>query len=226
MQGATPFHEGSGLWSEGGLLTPGPTLPRLPGPLRDQWLALACGGLPRSQWRVRAGFSPASLSTDPGPGDSIRGVTVNLTRIYTRLGDGGETHLGDMSRVPKTHPRIEAYGTVDELNAHLGVYLALPDAPYAEWIAHVQNDLFDVGADISVPHGGDRSRLRLRPQQTIWLEERCGEVNATLAPLRSFVLPGGTPAAAHLHVARTVCRRAGGRAGGSGGGGKRGGGGP
>ncbi len=135
-------------------------------------------------------------------------MTVNLTRIYTRHGDDGETHLGDMSRVAKTHPRIEAYGTVDELNAHLGVYLALPDAPYAEWIAHVQNDLFDVGADISVPHGGDRSRLRLRPQQTTWLEERCDEVNATLAPLRSFVLPGGTPAAAQLHVARTVCRRA------------------
>ncbi len=85
-------------------------------------------------------------------------MTVNLTRIYTRLGDGGETHLGDMSRVPKTHPRIEAYGTVDELNAQLGVALAgggLSDR-YAQWLRRVQNDLFDVGADISVPHGGDR----------------------------------------------------------------------
>jgi cob(I)alamin adenosyltransferase len=135
-------------------------------------------------------------------------MTVNLTRIYTRLGDDGETHLGDMSRVPKTHPRIEAYGTVDELNAQLGVYLAAPDAPYADWIRHVQNDLFDVGADVAVPHGGDRERLRLRPEQTTWLEERCDEVNAGLEPLRSFVLPGGTPAAAQLHVARTVCRRA------------------
>ncbi len=135
-------------------------------------------------------------------------MTVNLTRIYTRLGDDGETHLGDMSRVPKTHPRIEAYGTVDELNAQLGVYLALPGAPYAEWIRHIQNDLFDVGADVAVPHGGDRERLRLRPEQTTWLEERCDEVNAGLEPLRSFVLPGGTPAAAQLHVARTVCRRA------------------
>src|SRR3712207_7452937 len=89
-------------------------------------------------------------------------MTVNLTRIYTRLGDDGETHLGDMSRVPKTHPRIEAYGTVDELNAQLGVYRAVPGAPYGEWIGRIQNDLFDVGADISVPHGGDRSRLRLR----------------------------------------------------------------
>jgi len=135
-------------------------------------------------------------------------MTVNLTRIYTRLGDDGETHLGDMSRVPKTHPRIEAYGTVDELNAHLGVYRSLPGAPYADWIGRVQNDLFDVGADISVPHGGDRTRLRLRPEQTTWLEARCDEVNATLEPLRSFVLPGGTPAAAQLHVCRTVCRRA------------------
>src|SRR2546429_10008099 len=85
---------------------------------------------------------------------------VNLTRIYTRLGDGGETHLGDRSRVPKTHPRIEAYGTVDELNAHLGVTLTLPDLPdrYGAWLRRVQNDLFDVGADIAVPPGGERAR--------------------------------------------------------------------
>ena len=109
-------------------------------------------------------------------------MTVNLTRIYTRLGDGGETHLGDMSRVPKTHPRIEAYGTVDELNAQLGVALAgggLSDR-YAEWLRRVQNDLFDVGADISVPHGGDRERLRVAPEQTEWLEQACDEVNADL----------------------------------------------
>jgi cob(I)alamin adenosyltransferase len=137
-------------------------------------------------------------------------VTVNLTRIYTRLGDDGETHLGDMSRVPKTHPRIEAYGTVDELNSQLGVALALPDLParFAEFLRRVQNDLFDVGADISVPPGGERTRLRVAPEQTAWLEQTCDEVNAELAPLRSFVLPGGTPAAAQLHVCRTVCRRA------------------
>jgi len=137
-------------------------------------------------------------------------MTVNLTRIYTRLGDGGETHLGDMSRVAKTHPRIEAYGTVDELNAHIGVALAisgLPD-PYGEWLARIQNDLFDVGADVAAPHDPGRERLRVLPEQTTWLEERCDEVNATLAPLKSFVLPGGTPAAAQLHVCRTVCRRA------------------
>jgi len=137
-------------------------------------------------------------------------VTVNLTRIYTRLGDSGETHLGDMSRVPKTHPRIEAYGTVDELNAHIGLAITVPDLPeqYREWLRHVQNDLFDVGADISAPEDPERERLRVLPAQTEWLEQRCDEVNATLQPLHSFVLPGGTPAAAHLHVCRTVCRRA------------------
>jgi cob(I)alamin adenosyltransferase len=137
-------------------------------------------------------------------------MTVNLTRIYTRLGDKGETHLGDMSRVPKTHPRIEAYGTVDELNALIGLALTLDGVPaaYAEWLRRVQNDLFDVGADVSVPEGGERERLRVQPEQTEWLEQACDEVNATLPPLKSFVLPGGTPLASHLHVARTVCRRA------------------
>ena len=145
-------------------------------------------------------------------------MTVNLTRIYTRLGDGGETHLGDMSRVPKTHPRIEAYGTVDELNSQIGVALTVEGLPetYAEWLSRIQNDLFDVGADISVPEeagGADgskpsRERLRVIPEQTAWLEARCDEVNDTLPTLKSFILPGGTPAAAHLHVCRTVCRRA------------------
>jgi cob(I)alamin adenosyltransferase len=137
-------------------------------------------------------------------------VTVNLTRIYTRLGDGGETHLGDMSRVAKTHPRIEAYGTVDELNAQIGVALTTPGLPeaYVDWLGRVQNDLFDVGADIAAPEDPERERLRVVADQTTWLEERCDEVNATLEPLKSFVLPGGTPAAAHLHVCRTVCRRA------------------
>jgi cob(I)alamin adenosyltransferase len=135
---------------------------------------------------------------------------VRLTRIYTRKGDGGQTHLGDMSRVPKTHALIEAYGTVDELNSQLGVALALADLPEHQrpWLVRIQNDLFDVGADIAVPDDGERERLRVRAAQTAWLEARCDEANATLEPLRSFVLPGGTPAAAQLHVARTVCRRA------------------
>lgn len=137
-------------------------------------------------------------------------MTVNLTKIYTRLGDSGETHLGDMSRVAKTHPRIEAYGTVDELNSHIGVSLTIAGMPedYAAWLRRIQNDLFDVGADTAAPHDPERERLRVVPEQTAWLEQRCDEVNATLAPLRSFVLPGGTPAAAYLHVCRTVCRRA------------------
>ena len=138
-------------------------------------------------------------------------MTVNLTRIYTRLGDDGETHLGDMSRVAKTHPRIEAYGDVDELNAHLGVLLTVEGLPgaYAGWLRRVQNDLFDVGADLAVPESEEgRERLRVRGEQTAWLEERCDEVNADLPALRSFLLPGGSAAAAQLHVCRTVCRRA------------------
>src|ERR1700733_3360540 len=137
-------------------------------------------------------------------------MTVNLTRIYTRLGAGGGPHLGDMSRGPKTHPRIEAYGTVDELNAHIGLALTVEDLPgdYGEWLRRIQNDLFDVGADIAAPEDPERERLRVIPEQTAWLEERCDEVNATLEPLRSFVLPGGTPSAAALPICRTVCRRA------------------
>jgi cob(I)alamin adenosyltransferase len=146
-------------------------------------------------------------------------MTVNLTRIYTKLGDGGETHLGDMSRVSKLDSRVEAYGTVDELNATLGVALLAPELPphFAEWLRRVQNDLLDLGADLSVPAPpaddsaagkAERERLRIGPAYTEWLEQACDEVNATLPPLRSFVIPGGTPASAHLHVCRTVCRRA------------------
>src|ERR1700738_732162 len=102
-------------------------------------------------------------------------MTVNLTRIYTRLGDDGETHLGDMSRVAKTHPRIEAYGTIDELNSQLGVALTTEGLPpgYGDWLRQIQNDLFDLGADISVPETEDatRERLRVAPEQTTWLEE-------------------------------------------------------
>ncbi len=140
-------------------------------------------------------------------------MTVNLTRIYTKLGDGGETHLGDMSRVSKLHPRVEAYGTVDELNAVIGLTLLAEGMPasFRRWLARVQNDLLDVGADLAVPADTDaaaRERLRVTPEYTAWLEQACDEVNATLQPLRSFVIPGGTAASAHLHLCRTVCRRA------------------
>jgi cob(I)alamin adenosyltransferase len=148
-------------------------------------------------------------------------MTVNLTRIYTKLGDGGETHLGDMSRVSKLHPRVEAYGTVDELNATIGVALLQPGLgeTFAACLRRVQNDLLDVGADLSVPtplasadgeqpEAAERPRLRVTSEYTEWLERACDEVNAKLEPLRSFVIPGGTPASAQLHVCRTVCRRA------------------
>jgi cob(I)alamin adenosyltransferase len=139
-----------------------------------------------------------------------RDEPVRLTRIYTRAGDAGETSLGDGSRVPKTDPRIETYGTVDELNSLVGLALAgdLPDE-FRPWLERVQNDLFDLGADLSVPLEDERrERLRVTEEQVTGLEELCDLVNERLEPLKSFVLPGGTEAAARLHVARAVCRRA------------------
>jgi cob(I)alamin adenosyltransferase len=138
-----------------------------------------------------------------------RDEPVRLTRIYTRAGDAGETSLGDGSRVPKTDLRIEAYGTVDELNSVLGLALArgLPDE-FRPWLEQIQNDLFDVGADLSVPSDDSRERLRVTASQVERLEELCDLVNDRLEPLKSFVLPGGTEAASVLHVARSVCRRA------------------
>lgn len=138
-----------------------------------------------------------------------RDEPVRLTRIYTRGGDGGETSLGDGSRVSKLDCRIGAFGTVDELNAALGVVLAAAELParLREPIERIQNDLFDVGADLSVPFGvGDR--LRIAQAAVDRLERLCDEFNEELPELKSFVLPGGTEAAARLHVARTICRRA------------------
>jgi cob(I)alamin adenosyltransferase len=138
-----------------------------------------------------------------------RDEPVRLTRIYTRAGDAGETSLGDGSRVAKTDPRIEAYGTVDELNSALGLVLAAdPPADFRPWLEQVQNELFDLGADLSVPLDDERERLRVAPEQVDRLEELCDLVNERLEPLRSFVLPGGGEVAARLHVARAVCRRA------------------
>ena len=137
-----------------------------------------------------------------------RDEPVRLTKIYTRGGDTGETSLGDGSRVSKLDGRIEAFGAVDELNAALGLVLAgdLPDELRGV-IARVQNELFDVGADLSVPAGVD-GRLRVEQSMVDRLEQECDRFNAELPELRSFVLPGGTEAAARLHVARTLCRRA------------------
>jgi cob(I)alamin adenosyltransferase len=139
-----------------------------------------------------------------------RDEPVRLTRIYTRGGDRGETSLGDGSRVSKLDPRLAAYGAVDELNSQVGLALAAPDLPAGlrEALERVQNDLFDVGADLSTPFREGDDRLRVRQVQIDELERLCDLFNAPLPELRSFVLPGGTEAAARLHVARAVCRRA------------------
>jgi cob(I)alamin adenosyltransferase len=138
-----------------------------------------------------------------------RDEPVRLTRIYTRAGDKGETSLGDGSRVPKLDCRIGAFGAVDELNSALGVVLAAADLPVPLRLPleRIQNDLFDVGADLSVPFGV-ADRLRIDQASVERLEGLCDELNADLPELKSFVLPGGTEAAARLHVARATCRRA------------------
>jgi cob(I)alamin adenosyltransferase len=133
---------------------------------------------------------------------------VRLNRIYTRTGDDGTTGLGDGTRTPKHHVRVAAYGTVDELSAVFGLALAhgLGD-PVQGWILAVQNDLFDVGADLCVP-GAAGDALRIGADYTARLERWLDETNERLTPLKTFVLPGGRPAAAWLHLGRTVCRRA------------------
>ena len=138
-----------------------------------------------------------------------RDEPVRLTRIYTRAGDAGETSLGDGKRVPKTDPRIETYGTVDELNAFIGFALAGGVSTEARpWLEQIQNDLFDLGADLCVPLEDERERLRVTQGQVERLEGLCDLVNERLEPLKSFILPGGNEVAARLHLARTVCRRA------------------
>jgi cob(I)alamin adenosyltransferase len=138
--------------------------------------------------------------------------TVHLTRIYTRTGDDGSTALGDGSRVPKTSARIGAYADVDETNAAIGVALALGGLPdgVAAVLRCVQNDLFDVGADLATPVAPDPRYppMRIGDEYVSRLEAACDRFNEPLAPLNSFVLPGGTPGAALLHTARTLARRA------------------
>jgi len=135
---------------------------------------------------------------------------VKLTRIYTRGGDKGKTSLGDGSRVAKQSLRVEAFGTVDEANAAIGLARLHVNAEADAMLARIQNDLFDLGADLCTPVGGRRSSgaLRIVKSQTERLEGEIDGMNASLAPLDSFILPGGSPAAVHLHLARTVVRRA------------------
>ena len=138
-------------------------------------------------------------------------MTVHLTRIYTRTGDDGTTALGDFTRVGKDDPRLVAYADTDEANAAIGVALALEvrDEEAADVLRQVQNDLFDVGADLAVPlTDATRERLRITSAYVERLEAACDRFNEHLGPLDSFVLPGGSPLAAQLHVARTVVRRA------------------
>src|SRR3990172_2531004 len=121
-----------------------------------------------------------------------RDEPVRLDRIYTRAGDSGETSLGDGSRVPKTDPRIEAYGTVDELNSAIGLALVVASVEFRPSLARIQDEPFDLGADLSVPlEDARRERLRIDKKQVDGLEKLCDQVNERLAPLRSFVLPGG-----------------------------------
>jgi cob(I)alamin adenosyltransferase len=135
---------------------------------------------------------------------------VRLTRIYTRGGDQGETSLGDGSRVPKHALRVAAFGTVDEANAAIGLARLHAEADLDAMLGRIQNDLFDLGADLCTPEGGRRGAgaLRIAAAQVDRLEREIDTMNASLRPLDSFILPGGSAAAAHLHLARTVVRRA------------------
>ncbi len=130
-----------------------------------------------------------------------RDEPVRLTKIYTRAGDAGETHLGDMSRVPKTDPRIAAVGAIEELNAQLGL------VDFGDPVPRIQNELFDLGADFAVPYVEGDGKLRIEQGEIDALEADCDRFNEPLEPLKSFVLPGGTETGARLHLARTVCRR-------------------
>ncbi|HEX6120016.1 MAG TPA: cob(I)yrinic acid a,c-diamide adenosyltransferase, partial [Dongiaceae bacterium] len=134
---------------------------------------------------------------------------VRLTRIYTKTGDKGTTALGTGKRVAKHDARVEAFGTVDEANAAIGIARLHTGGDADATLARIQNDLFDLGADLCAPEGeGAKERLRIAESQVERLEQEIDAMNEELAPLNSFVLPGGTAASAHLHLARTIARRA------------------
>jgi cob(I)alamin adenosyltransferase len=165
---------------------------------------------------MRQAGSGVALARRP---DTLAGMTpadndqpVVLSKIYTRTGDDGSTALGDMSRTRKTDPRLAAYADVEEANAAIGVALAIGDlaAPIVAVLGRIQNELFDVGADLCTPvvENPEFPPLRVEPSYVEWLEAQCDSFNADLKPLRSFILPGGSPGTALLHMARTVVRRA------------------
>ena len=134
-------------------------------------------------------------------------MNIRIDRVITRGGDGGETSLGDGTRVPKDALRVDAYGTVDEANATIGLLRLHTHGEEDAMLSRIQNDLFDVGADLCVP-GAAGDRLRMTDAPSLRLENEVAAMNAALPALSSFILPGGTPAAAHAHLARTVVRRA------------------
>ena len=143
--------------------------------------------------------------------ETAAGLTMKLDKIYTRTGDEGQTSLGDGSRLPKFHLRVAAYGEVDEANSAIGVArLHVSESAVQQVLNRIQNDLFDAGADLCVPErqGTGAGALRISEEQVTWLENTIDLYNADLAPLDSFVLPGGSAASAYLHLARTVTRRA------------------
>lgn len=165
----------------------------------------------RSKTRREILFQELSPLTRPDVYKADSGM-VYLSRIYTKSGDTGETSLGNGERVPKTHARISAYGTVDELNSSLGVVIALGQlSPLrCDQLRRIQNDLFDLGADLCVPESDqplEYTPLRVTPEQVEQLERWIDADTAELQPLTSFILPGGTAAAALLHQSRTICRR-------------------
>ena len=133
---------------------------------------------------------------------------VILNRIYTKTGDKGQTSLGDGNRVSKTSPRVEAYGTVDELNSFVGFAINYSFEELTKDLKRIQNDLFDIGADLCIPQKNDQENLRVIATQVEWLEKSIDIMNEKLSPLESFVLPGGSKLSSSLHICRTVCRRA------------------
>ena len=135
---------------------------------------------------------------------------VKLTKIYTRGGDKGKTSLGDGNRVQKDDRRVDAYGDVDEVNSVIGLSRLHAEGEADEMLGRIQNDLFDLGADLCTPEVASPKYppLRMVQEQVDWLETSIDSLNLELTPLNSFILPGGTPVSAHLHHARTVCRRA------------------
>jgi cob(I)alamin adenosyltransferase len=163
---------------------------------------------PKENWKKS--HIHADYATRNNPSIKTAG-TMKLDKIYTRTGDEGKTSLGDGSRLPKFHLRVNAYGSIDEANSVIGVaILHVEDPETSQLLRHIQNDLFDVGADLCRPQrpGTEKPILRITDEQVTWLEHQIDRFNSELEPLTSFVLPGGSPASAYMHHARTVTRRA------------------